>query len=101
MSNDERYTRAMKKVQTLLEKCFKNSKGDVVLFQWPNPPIITWGMARVLAWVTSGNLKEFFNLLAFGALFTWAWLEIFQGANYFRRLLGLLVLVITLYVRLG
>jgi hypothetical protein len=31
--------------------------------------------------------------LAFGSLFTWAWLELFQGVNYFRRALGLGVLI--------
>jgi hypothetical protein len=33
------------------------------------------------------------EVLAFGSLFTWAWEELFQGVNYFRRALGLLVLV--------
>ncbi|HEY9908282.1 MAG TPA: hypothetical protein V6D18_11845 [Thermosynechococcaceae cyanobacterium] len=31
--------------------------------------------------------------MAFGSLFTWAWLELFQGVNYFRRSLGLIVLL--------
>jgi hypothetical protein len=32
------------------------------------------------------------DVLAFGSLFTWAWEELFQGVNYFRRALGFLVL---------
>lgn len=29
------------------------------------------------------------QLFAFGALFTWAWQELFDGVNYFRQVLGL------------
>jgi hypothetical protein len=34
-----------------------------------------------------------FSLLANGSLFTWAWMELFQGVNYFRRGLGLAVFI--------
>jgi len=41
----------------------------------------------------NGDLKTGVDLVAFGALFTWAWQEMFEGVNYFRRALGLVVLV--------
>nr|WP_223805582.1 hypothetical protein [Pseudanabaena sp. UWO310] len=46
--------------------------------------------------VTTGKVNSGLSLLAFGALFTWAWLELFDGVNYFRRLLGLLVLLLAI-----
>jgi hypothetical protein len=33
------------------------------------------------------------DILANGSLFTWAWMELFQGVNYFRRGLGLAVFI--------
>jgi len=42
---------------------------------------------------TSGKVYAGFHAIAFGCLFTWAWQELFQCVNYFRRFLGLIVLV--------
>ncbi len=49
--------------------------------------------------VTSGKLHTGLVWIAFGALFTWAWLEVFQGVNYFRRALGLVVLIETIIAK--
>jgi len=43
--------------------------------------------------VKSGNIHIGLDAIAFGSLFTWAWQELFEGVNYFRRALGLLVLI--------
>jgi hypothetical protein len=42
---------------------------------------------------TKGALFEGLDVIAFGAIFTWAWLELFDGVNYFRRALGATVLI--------
>ncbi len=79
---------------TLLDKIFRDSSGDIVVAQPPNLPIIVWGVATLLKLVfTSGEINIGLDLVAFGSLFTWAWEELFQGVNYFRRALGLVVLV--------
>lgn len=54
-------------------------------------------------WVSSGLaaiqysqvacIQTALDLVAFGALFTWAWQELFEGVNYFRRSLGLIGLI--------
>lgn len=67
-----------------------------MLAQVPNLPIIVWATMRVLSWLLSGTAKHIVQMIAFGALFTWAWLELFQGINYFRRTLGLVVLAIVI-----
>ena len=80
--------------KSLFGRFFRDSKGNLVIAQPPNPPIILWGVASLLKLVfTSGSIDVALDLIAFGSLFTWAWLELFQGVNYFRKTLGLIVLV--------
>ena len=72
---------------------FKDKSGKIVVAQLPNPPLIAFLVFRFLQMVASGTLQQMASVVAFGSLFTWAWLELFQGENYFRRLLGIVVLV--------
>lgn len=79
--------------ETFLDRCFKDSDGRVVIGQTPNAPIIVWLVSRFLVWPLSGGAEQVFRYLAFGALFTWGWLELSSGVNYFRRALGLLAMI--------
>jgi hypothetical protein len=79
---------------TLFDKIFRDSDGNIVLAQMPNLPIIVWITASLLKLVfTTGVGNTGLDAVAFGSLFTWAWLELFQGVNYFRRAVGLVVLI--------
>ncbi len=79
---------------TLFDRTFRDSEGKIVLAQTPNLPLLVWLAATLLQLIpTSGNIVTGLDLVAFGSLFTWAWQELFQGVNYFRRALGLVVLV--------
>jgi len=70
------------------------SNSRPVLFQPPNLPLIVGLTAQLLSWILPyGTLNFVAALVAFGALFTWAWLELFQGVNVFRRALGCAVLL--------
>jgi hypothetical protein len=87
---------------SLIDKFFRDKNGERVLLQPPNLPIVGWFIFTVLEkLVDDGQLNTLASLLAFGCVFTWAWLELFSGANYFRRLLGLLVLVAVITNRLN
>lgn len=78
---------------TLVDKTFRDSNGNIVLAQMPNLPLIVWIVTSLLALIfTAGKINTVLDVLANGSLFTWAWLELFQGVNYFRRALGLIVL---------
>ncbi|BAZ36599.1 hypothetical protein NIES4101_25180 (plasmid) [Calothrix sp. NIES-4101] len=80
---------------TLIDKTFRDSDGKIVLAQMPNLPLIVWVVASLLKLLfTSGAINMGLDAVAFGSLFTWAWEELFQGVNYFRRTLGLAVLII-------
>jgi len=79
---------------SLLNKTFKDSEGNVVLAQMQNLPLLVWIAATLLKLIlTSGSIHIGLDAIAFGSLFTWAWQELFQGVNYFRRALGFVVLI--------
>ncbi|WP_373526983.1 hypothetical protein [Nostoc sp.] len=79
---------------TFVDKTFRDSDGNIVLAQMPNLPLIVWIVTSLLALVfTTGKINTVLDVLANGSLFTWAWLELFQGVNYFRRALGLAVFI--------
>ncbi|MER3432480.1 MAG: hypothetical protein C4288_03385 [Leptolyngbya sp. ERB_1_1] len=75
---------------TVFDRTFRDSEGKIVIAQKPNLPILVWGTASLLQLIgLDGKFQTALELIAFGSLFTWAWLEVFQGVNYFRRALGL------------
>lgn len=79
---------------TLFDKTFRDSEGNIVLGQMPNLPILVWLAATLLKLIpTSDSVHAGLEAIAFGSLFTWAWQELFEGVNYFRRSLGLIVLI--------
>lgn len=79
---------------TLFNRTFRDSQGNIVLAQMPNLPILVWLAATLLNLIPPpGNIHTGLDAIAFGSLFTWAWLELFEGVNYFRRTLGFIVLL--------
>lgn len=89
----------MDKRKTFYDKCFKDKEGNLALTAQANLPIIVAVVFAVPAlFIKDGIIGILLNLLAFGAFFTWAWLELFDGVNYFRRALGTVVLVVVLTV---
>ncbi len=79
---------------TFFDKIFRDEEGKIVLVQIPNLPVIIGVITSLLKMVfTTGKLHTGLDTIAFGTLFTWAWEELFQGVNYFRRALGAVVLL--------
>jgi hypothetical protein len=92
----------MEMQNTLIDKTFRDSDGNIVLAQPPNLPLIVWIVTSLLQLVlTTGKINTGLDVIANGSLFTWAWLELFQGVNYFRRLLGLGVLITIIVSKIG
>ena len=86
---------------TLFDRTFRDQEGKIVIAQMPNLPLLVGLAATLLQLILpSSVLKTGVDLVAFGALFTWAWQELFEGVNYFRRALGLVVLVGLITLRL-
>lgn len=91
--------------ETLFDRLFRDSTGEIVIAQSPNLPVLIWVAATLLKLVVkTGQVKIALDLLAFGSLSYWSFLEISQGVNYFRRDLGVIVaiaLITSLIQRFG
>jgi hypothetical protein len=87
---------------SLFDRTFRDSQGEIVIAQKPNLPIVVWLAATLINLIpTTDNIHALADAIAFGSLFTWAWLELFQGVNYFRRALGFIVLIGAIASRLS
>jgi len=82
---------------TFSDKIFKDKKGRIVLAEAPNLPLIVWFTMTLLAYPLTGKAALLSSVAARTALFIWAWLELFKGVNYFRRGLGLTILLYILW----
>ncbi len=58
------------------------------IFQFPNRPLIAAASAAAVARATSGETARAAAVASELALAVWSYEEIFDGANWFRRLLG-------------
>jgi hypothetical protein len=86
---------------SLFDKIFRDNEGTIVIAQLPNLPITVWLIAALLKLVfKNGIVYSLLDTIAFGVLFTWAWEELFQGVDYFRQALGLVVLVGAIWMRI-
>lgn len=84
----------MATIKRFLRAFVTDDQGRVVIAQPPNGPLIGW----LVLWPASAlvALPSVHNFLAFFSaafLFTWAYLELTQGVNYFRRTLGAIVMI--------
>ncbi len=81
------------KHRSLWDKTWKDRHGRVVVWQMPNIWLIGWAVLTTIAIILyKGLLADIFSWAGSASLLVWSWFEIFQGVNYFRRFLGLLVL---------
>ena len=79
---------------------WRDANGKVAVAQVPNVPLAGWLLFAGLSWVPGGEgWKNGASFAGSAFLFTWAYLELAHGACYFRRLLGLVVLVAVVVAR--
>jgi hypothetical protein len=72
---------------------FKDTDGCWALWQWPNIPLYGWLASKLLSLaIEQQHLHTGLVHLSTAFLFTWCFLEITQGVNYFRRLLGVTIM---------
>ena len=84
------------------DRFFRDKNGNIVIAQPPNPPLFVWAIASVLQLIfKTGAIHTGLDIIALIAIGVWAVAELFQGVNYFRRSLGLIVLVATIASRLA
>ena len=84
-----------------LREFVTDGDGHVVIAQPPNVPIIGWLVLLIASnLVVDGPLQTVLAFFSSAFLFTWAYLELTQGASYFRRTLGAAVLAYLVVSRL-
>ena len=87
----------MQQLKSYTYKFFYDKDNRIVLMQFPNVPLLLFIAASILARVfKAGWSNDVFRVVAFVSLVIWALLEILTGVNYFRRILGGVVLVFSL-----
>ena len=82
--------------QRFVDWAFRSREdGRIVLVQWPNAPLIAWGLLTLLRVVLrpDGGLRTALELAATAALLLWSVLEVSSGVYPFRRALGGVVLL--------
>jgi hypothetical protein len=81
-----------------LQDFFKDKQGHIVIGQRPNLPIVLAFSLWVASFVAkSGLAHDIFYGLFLVFLTWWAVLELLKGVNYFRKFLGMIVLVFIAY----
>lgn len=66
---------------------------DYPIAQFPNPPLIVALVALALRWVTPDDWADALTAIGYVFLAAWAYLELAEGVNLFRRVLGAAALV--------
>lgn len=74
------------------DKIWRDREGHIVIWQMPNVWLIAWAVVTTLSIFFSGVVSDVFFWAGSALLVLWSLLEIFKGADHFRRLLGLAVL---------
>ncbi len=82
--------------QDIWDRIWKDKKGHIVIWQTPNAWLIGWAVLTVLSLLVNGRTADFFSAIGSLSLIVWASLEVFKGVNYFRRALGLVVLIFSI-----
>jgi hypothetical protein len=84
------------------DKFWRDKNDHIAIAQKPNIWLIAWLIFELISLFSASHLVENMSWwLATAVLSVWALLEIFQGVDYFRRLLGLFIFVMTVMTVFG
>ena len=85
----------MARKRSFNDKFWYDRHGNFVVWQRPNFLLWIWIAAFIISIILSdGAFERFIGLLGLLAILIWAVLELGWGVNYFRRLVGLGVLLL-------
>jgi len=87
----------------IIDRLFRDKSGGYVIGQPPNVPIILAAIGLIGSHVfpVGSTLAQLFSLIAFGAIFSWSYLEVMYGESLFRKILGIIVLITVLILAIG
>ncbi|MDB5177851.1 MAG: hypothetical protein JWO61_234 [Candidatus Saccharibacteria bacterium] len=88
------YTVGMSEIFNWIKPFFKDKNDKWAIIAFPNVLLTAWLVATILnMFIHDGKVHSDLSLLGGAILFAWAYLELTQGASYFRRLLGAIILL--------
>lgn len=100
MVQDQVHRLPQKTSQSFWQRVWQDSQGRTVIYQRPNIWIICWAIFEVMTSLGPGKrVADIASAVAMVFLVIWSLLEIFRGVNYFRRVLGMLVLLFAVWSR--
>ncbi len=77
---------------------FRGDNNKLTIFQKPNIPATVWLIATIGARIFHSGLPHvILSIISVLAAFVWAMMELVSGVNYFRKILGFVVLFVTIY----
>jgi len=79
--------------RNLWDRCWKDEEGNLAIWQTPNAWLIGWAVLTTVSLFFNGRMADVLSWIASASLIIWCVLEIWKGVNYFRRVLGLAVLI--------
>lgn len=83
--------------RSVWDKIWKDKDGNIVIMQMPNIWLWAWIVLLVVSvFINRGRLLNVIHWAGSASLGVWAILELLKGANYFRKALGLVVLLATI-----
>lgn len=73
----------------------------MTFFQKPNPPLIAAGIGFVVEKISDGNVQKLGTVLFISSIIIWSYQELTEGINVFRKILGAVILIATLFKFFG
>lgn len=89
-----------KRKETFSDRFWLDKDGNLSVAQKPNLPLIIWALSigvQIVLGVGS-PISGVVKIIGSIAILIWAILEVYSGVSYFRKLLGLCVLIIMAFV---
>lgn len=78
----------------LWDRFWRDKHGRIVIWQAPNPPLYGWLVFMLLGRIIkTGPVHNGASFVSAVFLLIWAYLELTDGVNYFRRAVGAVVIV--------
>lgn len=91
----------MDKLKNFFHRIFFSKDGKLVIIQRPNLPLLLWFITAIISnLLNEGETKSIFIWISTASLIIWSILEIISGANYFRKCLGIIILLILVINRI-
>lgn len=88
--------------ETFSDRFWLDKDGKLSITQKPNIPLIIWAVSILIqiALGVGNPISEVAKIIGSISIAVWAVMEVYSGVSYFRKLLGLFILILMAFVYL-